>query len=185
MWPASRRLCRALWRDLAAAPGRSGARTLVTRRDEDYDALLHGARARAPACGGRAAGPEPQAPRHPSEPAAPAGAFSYGSVAPRVVPFQVSLTEAQRAFERWQQAHWLAPGRVLRRGHTEMRALLLPFWLFEAAFQVEFTGAPRRRPLCPSEVRCRARRAGSARRGPGRRAVLGGQQATLLNQECC
>ncbi|KAK9839266.1 hypothetical protein WJX81_004770 [Elliptochloris bilobata] len=68
------------------------------------------------------------------------GAFRYGSVAPRVVPFQVSLTEAQRAFERWQQAHWLAPGRVLRRGQTEMRALLLPVWLFEAAFQVEYTG---------------------------------------------
>ena len=58
-----------------------------------------------------------------------------------MVPFQVSLTEAQRAFERWQQAHWLAPARVLRRGQTEMRALLLPFWLFEAAFQVEYTGA--------------------------------------------
>ena len=58
-----------------------------------------------------------------------------------MVPFQVSFTEAQRAFERWQQAHWLAPARVLRRGHTEMRALLLPFWLFEAAFQVEYTGA--------------------------------------------
>ena len=60
-----------------------------------------------------------------------------------MVPFQVSLTEAQRAFERWQQAHWLAPARVLRRGQTEMRALLLPFWLFEAAFQVEYTGASR------------------------------------------
>ena len=74
------------------------------------------------------------------ERAGAAGAFRYGSVAPRVVPFQVSLTEAQRAFERWQQAHWLAPARVLRRGQTEMRALLLPFWLFEAAFQVEYTG---------------------------------------------
>ncbi len=125
---------------------------------------------RPPACGERAAGPEPRAPRHPSEPAAPAGAFSYGSVAPRVVPFQVSLTEAQRAFERWQQAHWLAPGRVLRRGHTEMRALLLPFWLFEAAFQVEFTGAPR-----PGHRSCGAERAGPG--GVSRRRLCCAERA--------
>ena len=46
MWPAGQRLCRAaalhLWRSLAAAPGCTGARTLVTRSDEEYDALLHG-----------------------------------------------------------------------------------------------------------------------------------------------
>ena len=51
MWPASRRLCRAsalhLWRSLAATPEScSGVRTLVTRSDEEYDALLHGARTR-------------------------------------------------------------------------------------------------------------------------------------------
>ena len=48
MWPAGHRLCRAaalrLWRSLAAAPGCSGKRTLVTRSDEEYDALLHGVR---------------------------------------------------------------------------------------------------------------------------------------------
>ena len=76
------------------------------------------------------------------------------------MPFQVSLTEAQRAFERWQQAHWLAPGRVLRRGQTEMKALLLPFWLFEAAFQVEYTGVrpPAALPaaaVCVCAKRCR------------------------------
>ena len=46
MWPAGQRLCRAAalhqLRSLAAAPGCTAARTLVTRSDEEYDALLHG-----------------------------------------------------------------------------------------------------------------------------------------------
>ncbi len=59
---------------------------------------------------------------------------------PRVVPFQISLQEAQEAFEAWHQSHWLAPGRLLRKGLGSMHAALLPFWIFETTVQVEYSG---------------------------------------------
>ncbi|BDA43750.1 probable chaperone protein DnaJ at C-terminar half [Coccomyxa sp. Obi] len=66
--------------------------------------------------------------------------FRKGTVTPRVVPFQISLHQAQLAFEQWQQSHWLAPSKLLRRGLISMHAALLPFWLFEATVHVEYTG---------------------------------------------
>lgn len=79
---------------------------------------------------------------------------------PRVVPFQVSLQEAQESFENWQQSHWLAPGRLLRKGLGSMHAALLPFWIFEATVQVEYAG----NRACPDPgnadvTRCHALRA--------------------------
>lgn len=59
---------------------------------------------------------------------------------PRVCPFQVSLQQAQEAFEAWQQSHWLAPGRLLRKGLGGMHSALLPFWIFEATVKVEYSG---------------------------------------------
>ncbi len=59
---------------------------------------------------------------------------------PRVCPFQVSLQQAQEAFEAWQQSHWLAPGRLLRRGLGSMHSALLPFWIFEATVKVDYSG---------------------------------------------
>lgn len=73
--------------------------------------------------------------------------FRKGTVTPRVVPFQISLHQAQLAFEQWQQSHWLAPSKLLRRGLISMHAALLPFWLFEATVHVEYTGT---RPLTVS-----------------------------------
>ena len=67
-------------------------------------------------------------------------AFHNGALVPRVVPFQISLQEAQEAFEAWHQSHWLAPGRLLREGLGSMHAALLPFWIFETTVQVEYTG---------------------------------------------
>ena len=57
-----------------------------------------------------------------------------------MVPFQISLQEAQEAFEAWHQSHWLAPGRLLRKGLGSMHAALLPFWIFETTVRVEYTG---------------------------------------------
>ena len=59
---------------------------------------------------------------------------------PRVVPFQISLQEALNAFEAWQQSHWLAPSKLLRKGLGSMHAALLPFWIFEATVHVEYAG---------------------------------------------
>ena len=59
---------------------------------------------------------------------------------PRVVPFQISLQEALNAFETWQQSHWLAPSKLLRKGLGSMHAALLPFWIFEATVHVEYAG---------------------------------------------
>ena len=67
-------------------------------------------------------------------------AFHHGSLVPRVVPFQISLQEALNAFEAWQQSHWLAPSKLLRKGLGSMHAALLPFWIFEATVHVEYAG---------------------------------------------
>ena len=69
-------------------------------------------------------------------------AYRPGIIRPRVVPFQISLEQAQAALEQWQRSHWLAPSRLLRQGLVSMRAVLLPFWLFEATVHVQYTGAP-------------------------------------------
>ena len=69
-------------------------------------------------------------------------AYRPGNIRPRVVPFQISLEQAQAAFEQWQRSHWLAPSRLLRQGLVSMRAVLLPFWLFEATVHVQYTGKP-------------------------------------------
>ena len=65
---------------------------------------------------------------------------------PRVVPFQISLQEALNAFEAWQQSHWLAPSKLLRKGLGSMHAALLPFWIFEAIVRVEYAGVSLRIP---------------------------------------
>lgn len=67
-------------------------------------------------------------------------AFHHGSLVPRVVPSQISLQEAQGAFEARQQSHWLAPSKLLRKGLGSMHAALLPFWIFEATVRVEYAG---------------------------------------------
>ena len=68
--------------------------------------------------------------------------YRPGIIRPRVVPFQIGLEQAQAALEQWQRSHWLAPSRLLRQGLVSMRAVLLPFWLFEATVHVQYTGAP-------------------------------------------
>jgi hypothetical protein len=87
-------------------------------------------------------------------------AYRRGSIPPRVVPFQISLEQAQAAFEAWQRSNWLAPSRLLRRGLVGMRAALLPFWLFEATVRVEYTGEPAAAcALLPHALCCRMRSA--------------------------
>ena len=68
-------------------------------------------------------------------------AYRHGTIVPRVVPFQISLKQAQSTFEERQQSHWLAPSKLLNKGLVRMHAALLPFWLFEATVHVEYTGA--------------------------------------------
>ena len=76
-------------------------------------------------------------------------AFRKGTLLPRVVPFQISLTQAQMAFEEWQRSHWLSPSKLLHKGLVSMRAALLPFWLFEATVHVEYTGGNQHCTLQP------------------------------------
>ena len=42
-------------------------------------------------------------------------------------------------FEQWHADKWLSPRRVLHKAGAEMRPVLLPFWLFEAAIRVEYS----------------------------------------------
>lgn len=65
--------------------------------------------------------------------------FQRGAIKPRVVPFQISLQNAQDKFEQWHADKWLSPRRVLHKAGAEMRPVLLPFWLFEAAIRVEYS----------------------------------------------
>ena len=49
------------------------------------------------------------------------------------------LPQAQDKFEEWHAEKWLSPRRVLQKAGAQMRPVLLPFWLFEAAIKVEYT----------------------------------------------
>ena len=49
------------------------------------------------------------------------------------------LLQAQDKFEQWHAEKWLSPRRVLQKAGAQMRPVLLPFWLFEAAIKVEYT----------------------------------------------
>jgi len=46
--------------------------------------------------------------------------------------------QAKDKFEQWHAEKWLSPRRVLQKAGAEMRPVLLPFWLFEAAIKVEY-----------------------------------------------
>lgn len=46
--------------------------------------------------------------------------------------------QAKDNFEQWHAEKWLSPRRVLQKAGAEMRPVLLPFWLFEAAIKVEY-----------------------------------------------
>ncbi len=58
-----------------------------------------------------------------------------------MVPFQVSLSEAGRVFDEWHASKWFSPGKLLSQGRGTLKPVLLPFWLFEAAVNVEYTGS--------------------------------------------
>lgn len=47
--------------------------------------------------------------------------------------------QAQDKFELWHAEKWLSPRRVLQKAGAQMRPVLLPFWLFEAAIKVEYS----------------------------------------------
>ncbi|KAK9814057.1 hypothetical protein WJX72_000065 [[Myrmecia] bisecta] len=66
--------------------------------------------------------------------------YRKGSIPPRLVPFQVSLKQAHDIFHEWHGDKWLAPTKMLQHPSASVRPVLLPFWLFEAAIRVEYTG---------------------------------------------
>ncbi|KAL4452672.1 hypothetical protein ABPG75_008334 [Micractinium tetrahymenae] len=62
---------------------------------------------------------------------------------PQVVPFQITESQARDKFLAWQRgAARLAPSSLLPRGGPwNMRAALLPFWLFDVQARVEYAGS--------------------------------------------
>ena len=106
--------------------------------------------------------------------------FRRGTLQPRVVPFQVSLEDANRRFEQWHAAGWLSPRGLLtgvvdvsrtpladdqpppaptrRPPSPAVRALLLPFWLFEVGLHVDYRRLPSSADAPPSEWHARGYR---------------------------
>ena len=54
------------------------------------------------------------------------------------VDCNIVTLQAKDKFEQWHAEKWLSPRRVLQKAGAEMRPVLLPFWLFEAAIKVEY-----------------------------------------------
>ena len=78
---------------------------------------------------------------HPCLPLYPAE-YQLGRPA-QVVPFEITEQQARQKFLDWQRgAARLAPGGLLPLGgRWNLRAALLPFWLFEVQARVEYAGS--------------------------------------------
>jgi len=60
------------------------------------------------------------------------------SKAAYIVDGSAVTLQAKDKFEQWHAEKWLSPRRVLQKAGAEMRPVLLPFWLFEAAIKIEY-----------------------------------------------
>lgn len=63
--------------------------------------------------------------------------FRKGAIQPRVVEFQLTVDQAKASFKQWHAQRWLAPTRLLDKPDSSIRAVLLPFWLFEVSVHVQ------------------------------------------------
>ncbi|GAB4814711.1 hypothetical protein N2152v2_001757 [Parachlorella kessleri] len=71
------------------------------------------------------------------------GEYGPGRLQPQVVPFQLSPEQAKQEFLRWQRRRrlHLAPSSLLSEGTYDLKAGMLPFWLFSVRARVEFRGS--------------------------------------------
>lgn len=60
-----------------------------------------------------------------------------------LLPFQLSRHQAEQAFDAWHKQRLLSPSGLLTGAVGPMRQAYLPFWLFDASVQVQYTGALR------------------------------------------
>lgn len=58
-----------------------------------------------------------------------------------LIDFGITPSEALKRFQAWQSQHWLAPSSLLKDPTTfTLQPTLLPFWLFEAAVEMRYSG---------------------------------------------
>eukprot|EP00887_Chlorella_sp_A99_P001330 scaffold14.g1330.t1 len=66
--------------------------------------------------------------------------YQRGRPQPMVAPFELSMEQGVAKYLAWQRTNRLAPRTLLRPGSHDVRAALLPFWLFSTQAHVRFTG---------------------------------------------
>ena len=69
---------------------------------------------------------------------------------PQFVAFELTVEQGLEKFLAWQRSNKLTPGDLLRPGSHNVRAVLLPYWLFSAQAHVRYTG------VVGTQARCSA-----------------------------
>ncbi len=60
-----------------------------------------------------------------------------------ILPFKLSLREAQEAFQRWVKSLWFAPSDLAQKNRVEeLRGVYLPVWTFDAQVWAHWSAIP-------------------------------------------
>eukprot|EP00210_Caulerpa_lentillifera_P002421 g2320.t1 len=61
---------------------------------------------------------------------------------PKLIPFEISETEAKEKFHKWQHSKWLAPSKLLEAPGVSIRAIYVPFWCFDTQLSFTYSATP-------------------------------------------